>query len=425
MRTSILPTAAADGDMLSLVHRLGDPAFFLAPQFHPLLRELRRSAPVAWTQAWEDRGFWSVTRYHDIREVLNQPQLFSSQEYGSQMPTDPHMYDTAEARQAGGVGLIPTFTDGQIHDDIRKAVYKPFGPAQVAKLTELCQQVCDELIDGVIDRGECEFVGDVAARVPMYIICMMLGLPRADWDMLHSSVNSAINNEDPDVQLGDTPLETFRIAQKFQIDYLRDAIRARRASPTDDLIARSALAKIGDDLVPEENILWWCWSFLLGGFETSRNVISEGLLALINHPAQAERLRLAPEGEREAAEEMVRWTTPSPQMLRVATADTVIAGQPIKKGDWLIAWLASANRDETVFENPYMLDLERKPNPHLSFGYGTHNCIGRYIALLEIRRIIMTALQRLKNMEVAGEIDRVASCFGMGIKRMPIRFQAR
>ena len=221
------------------------------------------------------------------------------------------------------------------------------------------------------------------------------------------------------------PSRTFRIAQKAQIDYLRDAIRSRRAAPTGDLISVSALAKIGDELIPEENILWWCWSFLVGGFETSRNVISEGMLALINHPDQAERLRSEPQREREAAEEMLRWTTPSPQMLRTATADTEIAGQAIKKGDWLIAWLASANRDETVFEQPYALDLQRKPNAHLSFGYGAHNCIGRFIALLEIQRMTMTMLQRLKNFEVTGDVQRVASCFGMGIKRLPIRFAAR
>jgi cytochrome P450 len=409
----------------TLVDRLGDPAFFLSPEFHPLLEELRRNNPVAWTQAWEDKGFWSVTRYHDVRDVLVQPLLFSSEAYGSQMPTDPHMYDTAEERKAGGVGLIPTFTDPPFHDYIRKALYKPFGPAEVAKMTDLCQQICDEIVDNVIDRGDCEFVTDIAALVPMNIICMMLGLPRADWSEMHRYVNSVINNEDPDVQLGANPVETLRIAQKWQIDYLRYAIRSRRSSPTDDLLSFSALATIDGELVPEDNVLWWCWSFVVGGFETSRNVISEGLLALINNPDQAELLRAEPQLEREAAEEMVRWTTPSPQMMRTATADTELAGQSIKSGEWLICWLASASRDDAVFKDPYRFDIRRKPNPHLTFGYGAHNCIGRYIALMEIQRITMTLLRRLKNIEVAGDIERVSSCFGMGIKRMPIRFEAR
>jgi cytochrome P450 len=154
-------------------------------------------------------------------------------------------------------------------------------------------------------------------------------------------------------------------------------------------------------------------------------VISEGLLSLIEHPDQAEALRAEPEGDRLAADEMVRWTNPAPQLFRVATADTEIAGQPIKAGDWLVVWIASGNRDETVFDKPYSLDLRRKPNPHLTFGYGTHNCIGRYIALLEIRSIIMTMLRRLKNIQVAGDIVRISSCFGTGIKRLPIRFAAR
>lgn len=418
-------TAVNEDGLLGLVDRLGDPAFFLQPEFHELFREMRRDKPVAWTQAWVDRGFWSVTRYDDIRAVLNDPQLFSSEAYGSQMPTDPHMYDTPELRKAGGVGLIPTFTDGKVHDDIRRAVFKPFGPAQIAKLTDLTREVCDELIDEVSDRGECEFVGEVAARVPMNIICMMLGVPRADWEEMHRHVNSVINNEDPEAQLGSDPVDTLRIAQKWLIDYLRDAIASRHAEPTDDLISRSALARIGEDLVPQENILWWIWSFVVGGFETSRNVISEGLLALINHPDQAELLRREPQRDRDAAEEMVRWTTPSPQMMRTAMRDTELGGQKIRKGDWLIAWLASGNRDETVFDDPYRFDITRSPNRHLGFGYGPHNCIGRYIALLEIQLIILTVVNRLKNIEVVGEIDRVASCFGMGIKRMPIRFDAR
>jgi len=413
------------GELLNQVDRLGDPAFFLAPDFHLTLKELRENRPVAWTQAWTDRGFWSVARYADIKTVLNDAELFSSEAYGSQMPTDPHMYDTPEQRKAGGVGFIPTFTDGKIHDDIRRAVYKPFGPAQVAKLAELCQEVCDDLIDGIIDQGECEFVSEVSARLPMYIICKILGLPREDWEKMHGYVNSVVNNEDPDAQLGADPVETLRIAQKWQIDYLRDAIRSRRANPTDDLISRSATAKMGDDLIPEENILWWCWSFVVGGFETSRNVISEGLLALINNPDQAELLRKEPSRDREAAEEMVRWTTPSPQMMRTAMRDTELAGQKIKKGDWLICWMASGNRDEAVFKDPYKFDITRSPNPHLSFGYGPHNCIGRYIGLLEIKMIIMTILNRMQDIELAGNVERVASCFGMGIKRMPIRFKCR
>lgn len=418
-------TAVKEEGLLALVDRLGDPAFFLEPEFHELFRELRKERPVAWTQAWTDRGFWSVTRYDDIRTVLNDAELFSSEAYGSQMPTDPHMYDTPEARKAGGVGLIPTFTDGKVHDDIRKAVYKPFGPAQVAKLTKLTQDVCEDLVSGVIDRGECEFVSEIAARVPMNVICLMLGVPRADWDEMHRHVNSIINNEDPDAQLGSNPVETLRIAQKWMIDYLRDAIRQRHERPTEDLISRSVHARIGDELVPQENILWWVWSFVVGGFETSRNVISEGLLALIDNPDQAELLRREPNRDRAAAEEMVRWTTPSPQMMRTATRDTELAGQAICEGDWLITWLASGNRDETAFTDPYKFDIGRVPNRHLSFGYGPHNCIGRYIALLEIQLIMLAIVNRFKNLEVTGPIERVASCFGMGIKRMPIRFEAR
>jgi len=406
-------------DFAALTARLHDPLFFLAPEFQPLLAVMRRDHLVHWTQAWPDRGFWSITRYRDIRDVLLKPNLFSSQEMASLIPADPHMYDDPAAKAAAGIGFVPPFMDPPRHDEVRRPFIMPFAAKTVARLAAESQAICDRLIDEAIERGTCEFAQEVAARLPMHLICGLLGVPQEDWDHVGKYVNSFICNTEPEFQLGATPAETIAIATREQFDYVRRLVADRRANPRDDLTTLAASAPIS-----EEECLWWCWAILIAGVETTRNVITGGLLALIEHPDQMEWLRSNPDGAREAAEELTRWTIPVPAIMRVATEDTAIAGQAIARGDWVVVWLASANRDEGMFADPYRLDLARSPNPHLGFGYGTHICLGRNIALLEVRQILQTVLRRLDAIELAGPVEWTSSVMATGVKSLPIRFRA-
>jgi cytochrome P450 len=405
-------------DELDLASGLHDPRSFLADGFHPLLARLRRDDPVSWTPAWPDRGFWSVTRHGDVREVLLQPARFSSQAMGDNIPADPHMYDDPAARAAAGLGLVPGYMDPPRHQAVRRPFIRPFAPASVARMAAETQAVCDALIDAVIDRGECDFARDVAARLPTHLVCGLLGVPREDWDHIGKYVNSFICNTEPDYQLGATPAETIAIAAQGQFDYVRRLVADRRADPRDDLTTLAALAPIS-----EEECLWWCWAILIAGVETTRNVITGGLLALIEHPDEMARLRREPMGLREAAEELARWTTPVQAVMRVAKESCRIGGQAIAAGDWVVAWLASANRDETAFAAPDRLDLTRSPNPHLAFGYGPHLCLGRNLALLEIRHILGTVLHRLDRIELAGLPEWTSSVMATGVKSLPIRFR--
>jgi cytochrome P450 len=410
-------------DLAGQAARLHDPLFFLSDDFHPLLARLRREDPVHWTQGWPDRGFWSVTRYRDVREVLLKPLLFSSQEMGSVMLADPHMYDDPAAKAAAGIGFVPPFMDPPRHDQVRRSFIMPFAAKTVARLASESQAICDRLIDAILERGECEFASEVAARLPMHLVCGLLGVPREDWDHVGHYVNSFICNTEPAYQLGATPAETIAIATRGQFDYVRRLVADRRAYPRDDLTTHIAFATVDGEPISDEEGLWWCWAILIAGVETTRNVITGGLLALIEHADEMARLRANPEGEREAAEELARWTSPVPAILRVAMADTVIADQPIRAGDWVVTWLGSANRDETVFADPLHLDLSRSPNPHLAFGYGTHICLGRNIALLEVRQIIQTVLGRLDRIELAGPVEWTSSVMATGVKALPIRFR--
>jgi cholest-4-en-3-one 26-monooxygenase len=242
-----------------LATRLRNPAFFLSSDFAPLLRHLRNESPVHWTQAWPDRGFWSVTRHRDIRDVLLKPTLFSSQAYGSLMPADPHMYDTPEAKADAAFGLIPTYTDPPRHDAVRRPFIKPFSPAGIAKLEQTCQRLCEELIDEMLPKGECDFVAEVAGKLPMHIICLMLGVPREDWDYVGKYVNSFVCNTEPEFQLGATPAETIQIAQRKQFEYVKSLVEERRARPRDDLTTLAAFAEVEGKPIDPEETFWSCW----------------------------------------------------------------------------------------------------------------------------------------------------------------------
>jgi len=322
------------------------------------------------------------------------------------------------------MGFVPGFMDPPRHDAVRRPFIKPFAPATVARMASRVQAVCDQLIDDILAPGECEFAQDVAARLPLHLVCGLLGVPREDWDHVTRHVNGFICNTEPAYQLGATPAETIAIAARGQFEYVTGLVADRRARPRDDLTTLAAFATADGAPLSEEEVLWWCWAILIAGVETTRNVITGGLLALIEHPEDMRRLRADPSGLRAAAEELARWTTPVPALLRVATADSEIAGQPIASGDWVVVWLASANRDEATFADSDRLDLTRSPNPHLAFGYGTHLCLGRNIALLEVRQIIATVLRRLDRIELAGPVEWTSSVMAMGVKALPLRFRA-
>jgi cytochrome P450 len=404
--------------------KLADPAFYISSDFHPYLTELRHAGPVHWTQPWSDRGFWSVVRHKEVSDALLKTNVFSSQQMGDTLPPDPHMFDSAEIREASGFGMVPSYTDPPRHTLVRKQVSKPFSPQMVGKLSDDCQRICESAVDNVIDRGECDFVRDLVAKIPMHVICALMGVPREDWESLTKYVNGVVAFADPDHQLGATPAETQQIAQQSLFAYLRKLIGARREKPQDDLATLFAQAANDDGPLPETEMCWWAWAIFAAGFETSRNVMSQGVLALVQKPELTAQLRSNPGVIGDAAEEFSRWATPAHSTLRVATEDTVIGDQQVKAGDWVLLWLASANRDATVFANPFEIILTRRPNPHVAFGYGAHNCLGRRIALLEVKLLIQTVLARLDDIEQAGPLEWSTGMV-MGLKRFPIRFHRR
>jgi cytochrome P450 len=402
-----------------LTARLADPRFFLTPEFTRLLGWMRDNSPVHWCQPWPHRGFWAVTRYQDIRAVTDKPVLFSNEAAGNIIPADPDLH--RQDRDAMGFGAMTANTDPPKHGELRRIFSQYFSAPRISQLEGGCQAIVDEIFAEVRGRDEFDFISDAAAMLPARLICQLLGVPREDWAEIGRYTNSFASFADPELQLGATPGETFKIAMDFTFDYIARLSERRRADPKDDLISMAAGSLVNGEPILARDAAWSSWSVLAAGFETSRNAISGGLHVLLQHPDQLERLKAEPKLWRSTTEEILRWTVPATALLRVAQEDTEVAGQPVAKGDWVVLFIESANRDERVFADPFRFDIERKPNLHMSFGSGIHACLGRVLATMEVRVMLRTLFERSRGIEIVGPLERIASTIAKGLKHMPVR----
>ncbi|HEX2171624.1 MAG TPA: cytochrome P450 [Dehalococcoidia bacterium] len=397
---------------------LADPRIFEAGQAHDIWRRLRAEDPVHWNEPTSYfPGFWSVTRYHDIVAVSRDPETFISGR-GITMMVDPE-----NPSPSSGAGKMLIAIDPPRHVRLRRLVNRGFTPRMVARLEPHIRDIATDILDDVAPRGECDFVLDVAARLPLAVICEMLGVPRDAWDTMFQLTNRVLGAGDPEYQTveGD-PQATAEQGQREMFGYFVRLLIDRRKAPREDLVSVLTGAEVEGERLTDEEILYFCYLLILAGNETTRNAISGGVRALIDHPDQrrhlAADLGLLPS----AIEEILRWTSPVVHMARVASRDTELAGRRISAGQKVLLWYPSANRDEAVFPDPYRFDITRAPNDHLAFGVGEHFCLGSGLARLELRVIFEELLRRLPDIELAGEPQRLRSTFIGGIKHMPVRF---
>ncbi len=283
------------------------------------------------------------------------------------------------------------------------------------------------LITEIFDRlppGEIDLVGDLAAKIPMAVICDIMKIPSDKWADVFRWGKMAIGGTDPDFQQGSVA-ETMRAGFRSLLEFIGDLAAERRGCPFSDPLTELAKAKVDDrELTPSE-IAYNGQTLMLAGFETTRNAFAGGVLALLEHPREMEKLRADPAIIRYAVEELVRWSNPVISFMRVATADAEVGGKQIRAGDRVVIWLASANRDEEVFDHPDAFDVTRHPNPHVGFGAGPHFCLGAPLARIELRLALEQLLQRYDGIDIVGRVERVQSNFVGGLKRMPVRLKPR
>ena len=390
---------------------------------HAVWRRLRREGPVSWTapqQRPDGRtfpGFWNITKYDDVQQISRDPATFISGR-GITMGTTPE-----NAGPGVGLGKMLIVTDPPRHVRLRRLVNKGFTPRAVALFEPHIRAITTAILDDIAARGSCDFVVDVAAQLPLAVICEMMGVPKSDWPLMFELTNKLLGSGDPEYRKdGESSYETAAGGHRQMFEYFSGQVAQRRRQWKDDLVSVLVDAEIDGDTLSDEEILYFCSMLIAAGNETTRNAITGGLLALFEHPEQRARLMHSPDLLSAAVEEMLRWVSPVIHMARTATRDTVIRGTPIAAGERVVMWYPSVNRDEDIFPAPECFDITRHPNEHLAFGIGEHFCLGAGFARLEMRVMFEELLRRLPDIDRAGPPQRLRSAFIGGIKHLPVRY---
>lgn len=390
---------------------LSDPDTFVDGIPYAAFRRLRAEAPVHWQPEKAGRGFWCVTRYADLMAVSKDPLTFSSARGGT------NIFDVSE-EDMSMLRLLMLNMDPPKHNKFRRLVSTGFTARMVTQLEPHVREICADLVDRVAARESFDFVTEIAAELPLLVIAELLGVPAADRHKVFEWSNSLVGFDDPEYN---TSLETGKIASVQMWAYANQLAMQRKEHPLGDLVSVLMDAEVDGDRLSEAEFDSFFLLLAVAGNETTRNLISGGMRALIEHPEERARVLANPSLLPTTIEELLRWVSPLIHFRRTATRDVEMHGQRIREGDKVVIFYPSANRDEAAFASPERFDVGRRPNDHLAFGIGEHFCLGANLARLEIKLIFEEMLRRLPDLELAGPVRRLRSNFINGIKAMPVR----
>jgi cholest-4-en-3-one 26-monooxygenase len=387
-----------------LTDPLVEDAFYAGDPF-PQYTRLRDEAPVAWNAT---KGFWALSRWDDVMAVSTDPATFCSgrgilvMEIGASYDSPPTMMHT----------------DPPEHTVYRKLVQPGFAPGRMRGLEGDVRRRAKLLLDEIDSRRPVDFVEAIAVPFPLYIISALLGMPDEEWQRFFEWSEAVIPGAT------DWSEEKRATLQAEMHEALLATTVERRADPRDDLISVLAEVEIAGRRLTDAELTMFLVQLLVAGNETTRNMISGGLVALAERPAAWQRLRRDRSLVPSAVEEMLRWTTPVVSFMRTATRDTELGGQKISDGDPVLMLYASANQDERQFGSTAdLFDIGREPNHHVAFGFGTHFCIGATLARIEARVLLEELLDRFETVELAGDVERSHSSVIAGVKRAPLVFR--
>ncbi|MFM7462925.1 MAG: cytochrome P450 [Actinomycetota bacterium] len=389
---------------------------------------LRQQEPLHWSEEpAPNHGFWSLTRYHDIVSVLRDPATFTSERFTNLEEVDA---DQEEARRS----LLET--DGSRHRALRRLLQGQFTPAAVAHYETFLRGLTATTLDNAFAQGEFDFVRDVAADFPINVLARLLDVPATDNRQLIEWGNRMIGFDDPehaDILISDPDSERYRLVPfrspaALEVFAYGDGLaKERRGKNGKDLVSVLVNGEMSDGIPLTERDFHTNFLLLVvAGNETTRHTITHTMINLINHPDQLARLQEDPDLIPWAVEEFLRFASPVYHFRRTATKDAEIHGKTVKKGEKVVTWFASGNRDEAIFENPDKFDVTRNPNEHMTFGRGgPHMCLGNALARIELRVMFEDLIGRIDSMEVTGPVDYLRSNFVHGIKRMPVKVNLR
>jgi cholest-4-en-3-one 26-monooxygenase len=382
---------------------------------HEWFAFLRRNAPVSWHDEEDGPGFWAVTTLAEATQVNRDYEHFSSARKAT------YLWDLAEddlvAQQ-----LVMLNMDPPLHTRYRRLVNKGFTPRMVNQLHERIHVATDDIIDSVIEQGSADFVTDIAAELPLVVIAELLGVPNEDRHRMFDWSNRMIGSDDPEYQ---TAGEAAQMASMELYAYASELFGKKRIDPHDDLMSILTQVEIEGEQLSSFELELFFLLLTVAGNETTRNLISGAMATFFENPEQWDKLRDDRSLLPDAVEEMLRYVTPVMNFRRQTTSDIELGGQKIEADSKVVFFHISANRDELAFENPQTFDITRNPNPHMAFGAGgPHFCLGANLARMEIRVMFEHLLDRMPDMELSGDVQRLQSAFISGVKHIPISFPA-
>ncbi len=379
---------------------------------------MRESAPVFWHEqpgSWGD-GFWVVTRHADVQEVSRTPEVFSSYERGALLHTG-EAQDEEQALEM--TRLLMLNMDPPEHSQYRNIVQRAFTPRTIRNLETRLVEFANAIVDRALEKGEGDFVKDVAAELPLLAICELVGVPAEDRGIIFDLSNRLIGFDDPEFR---TSPEDAQIASMEMYMYADGIAAARRECPMDDVASKLLAAEVDGGALTQEQFDVFFLLLMVAGNETTRNAISHGMQAFFDNPDQWELFKKERPLET-AVEEIIRWGTPVIQFQRTALSDYVLADQAISKGDRVAIYYSAGNRDETALENPDSFDVMRKDNEHIAFGGGgPHFCLGANLARAEIRIMFDVIADRMPDIRPLGPPRTLRSMFINGIKEIPVAY---
>jgi cytochrome P450 len=415
--TAVAGTSRADIDLTDL-----DRWSRGAP--HDWFALLRREDPVFWQGERDGRGFWSLTRYDDILAASKDYRTFSSEAGGTSL------MDLTPEQVKSRMSMLDS--DPPKHRRLRNIVNKAFALRVVNAYEDRIRAMFREVLDTAFAAAEFDFVEAVAVELPMRILCELMGVPLADRRHLVDLGNRMLGNTDPDhageFTAGQADLSRYAHlpfsspAAPEMFAYANSLAAERRRQPRDDVTTRLIEAEIDGDRLSEHEFNLFFLLLVTAGNETTRHAMSNGLLALLEHPAQRDRLLADPALIPTTVEEILRWQPSLLHFRRTATCETRLRGKTMRRGDKVALWYVSGNRDEDQFPAADHFDVGRQPNRHLAFGLGgPHFCLGAHLARLELRIWLEEMLPVLGRLELAGEPRRLRSNFFNGVKSVPLR----
>ena len=393
---------------------------------HAAWRIQRAEAPVWWHDRPGGEAFWSVTRFDEGRAVFGDPLTYSSQRDGIMLRSDELL---GRENVAAAMGIHPMIhTDPPRHQPLRRVVAHRFVPKEIADLEDRIRGFARECVDEALEKGEIDFVNDVAHQIPARITFWMLDVPEEKWERLAHLEHNTVTSSDPEFTHGRTPGEAAAAAGTEIHMYFAELIQARMEDldGRTDILSEFLRGHIDGEPLGWIQVVAEAGLILAGGLDTTRAAASAGaMLPLLERPDQLQALMDDPGLLPVAVEEFVRWASPIVSESRTVTRDTTLAGHSLSEGDRVVVWGPSCNRDEAWFDEPYRYDIRRQPNRHLGFSYGEHFCLGAHLARMTLRVEFEELFARCKKIELIGEPARVRSNFVGGLKHLPVRLTPR